>query len=350
MMPRTITNSMRRSYRSALGGQPAPQEGPAGSVDPMTSDSVSPPVARRVPHVHEAHGDRRPDDYHWLRDRDDPEVTAYLEAENAYTDAVMATSRPLQEKLFDEIVARIQETDLSVPVPDGPFLVLLPHRRGAPVPHPLPPRRPRHGAEGSPEQILLDENVLAEGEEYCALGAAEVSPDHRLLAWSLDTEGDEDHVLRIRDLDTARTTPRRSPTRPTASPGPATTALSSTPRSTRASRPWRVWRHRLGTTAADDVLVHPGGRRPLLLRRRAHQQRRFLRDRPALSRSPPRPASCGLTTRRAPSPWSSPAARASSTASTTTATASSSSPTTAPRTSGSSRPRWRSTAGKTGAS
>ncbi|HEX9530914.1 MAG TPA: hypothetical protein VF954_07240, partial [Acidimicrobiales bacterium] len=72
----------------------------------MSSDSPTPPVARRVPHVHEAHGDRRPDDYHWLRDRDDPEVTAYLEAENAYADSVMEPLRPLQEKLYAEIVSR----------------------------------------------------------------------------------------------------------------------------------------------------------------------------------------------------------------------------------------------------
>src|SRR5581483_11233006 len=155
---------------------------------PVTHASPTAPVAKRVPHVHAAHGDERPDDYHWLRDRDDPDVTAYLEAENAYADAVLEPLRPLQEKLYAEIVSRIQETDLSVPVPHGPFLYYSRSVEG--LQYPIHCRRTRK--DGSPEQILIDENVLAEGQEYCALGAFEVSPDHRLLAWSLDTEGDEE--------------------------------------------------------------------------------------------------------------------------------------------------------------
>jgi oligopeptidase B len=108
----------------------------------------------------------------------------------------------------------------------------------------------------SPEQILIDENVLAEGEEYCALGAAEVSPDHRLLAWSLDTEGDEDHVLRIRDLDTGEDYPEAIPG---TSYGAAWASDNRTVFYTtldESRRPWQVWRHRLGTDPAEDVLVH----------------------------------------------------------------------------------------------
>ena len=223
----------------------------------MTSDSPTPPVARRVPHVHEAHGDRRPDDYHWLRDRDDPQVTAYLDAENTYADAVMEPLRPLQEKLYAEIVSRIQETDLSVPVPYGPFLYYSRSVEG--LQYPIHCRRaatPDGAEDGSPEQILIDENVLAEGEEYCALGAAEVSPDHRLLAWSLDTEGDEDHVLRIRDLDTGRDHPEEIPD---TSYGVAWASDNLTVFYTtldESRRPWRVWRHRLGTDPAEDALVH----------------------------------------------------------------------------------------------
>ena len=223
----------------------------------MTSDSPPPPVAPRVPHVHEAHGDRRPDDYHWLRNRDDPEVTAYLEAENAYADAVMEPLRPLQEKLYAEIVSRIQETDLSVPVPYGPFLYYSRSVEG--LQYPIHCRRtatPLGAEDASPEQILIDENVLAEGQEYCALGAAEVSPDHRLLAWSLDTEGDEDHVLRIRDLDTGRDHPEEIPD---TSYGVAWASDNLTVFYTtldESRRPWRVWRHRLGTDPSEDALVH----------------------------------------------------------------------------------------------
>ena len=218
----------------------------------MTSASPTPPLAKRIPHVHEAHGDRRPDDYHWLRDRDDPDVTAYLEAENAYADAVMEPLRPLQEKLYAEIVSRIQETDLSVPVPHGPFLYYSRSVEG--LQYAIHCRRTPE--EGSPEQILIDENVLAEGQEYCALGAFEVSPDHRLLAWSLDTEGDEDHVLRIRDMETGADHPEAIPG---TSYGVAWASDNRTVFYTtldESRRPWRVWRHRLGTDPSADVIVH----------------------------------------------------------------------------------------------
>jgi oligopeptidase B len=218
----------------------------------MTSASPTPPLAKRVPFVHEAHGDPRPDDYQWLRDRDDPDVTAYLEAENAYADALMEPLRPLQEKLYAEIVSRIQETDLSVPVPHGPFLYYSRSVEG--LQYPIHCRRTPD--EGSPEQVLIDENVLAEGQEYCALGAFEVSPDHRLLAWSLDTEGDEDHVLRIRDMETGEDHPEAIPG---TSYGVAWASDNRTVFYTtldESRRPWRVWRHHLGTDRADDVIVH----------------------------------------------------------------------------------------------
>ena len=223
----------------------------------MTHASPPAPVAKRVPHVHQAHGDERPDDYHWLRDRDDPDVTAYLEAENAYADAVMEPRRPLQEKLYAEIVSRIQETDLSVPVPHGPFLYYSRSVEG--LQYAIHCRKAAGAGgtgDGSPEQVLIDENVLAEGHEYCALGALEVSPDHRLLAWSLDTEGDEEHVLRIRDLETGRDHPEAIPNTSygVAWAGDNRTFFYTTLDESR--RPWQVWRHRLGTDPGDDVLVH----------------------------------------------------------------------------------------------
>ena len=213
---------------------------------------ANPPVAKRVPHVHKAHGDERPDDYHWLRNREDPDVTAYLEAENAYADAVMEPLRPLQEKLYAEILSRIQETDLSVPVPHGPFLYYSRSVEG--LQYPIHCRRTPE--EGSPEQVLIDENLLAEGEDYCSLGALEVSPDHRLLAWSLDLEGDEEHVLRIRDLETGGDYPEAIPG---TYYGVAWASDNRTVFYTTlddSQRPWQVWRHRLGTDPAADVMVH----------------------------------------------------------------------------------------------
>jgi oligopeptidase B len=213
---------------------------------------ANPPIAKRVPHVHRAHGDERPDDYHWLRDREDPDVTAYLEAENAYADAVMAPLRPLQERLYAEILSRIQETDLSVPVPHGPFLYYSRSVEG--LQYPIHCRRTPE--DGSAEQVLIDENLLAEGEDYCSLGAFEVSPDHRLLAWSLDLEGDEEHVLRIRDLETGDDYPEAIPG---TYYGVAWASDNRTVFYTTlddAQRPWQVWRHRLGTDPGADVMVH----------------------------------------------------------------------------------------------
>ena len=213
---------------------------------------ANPPIAKRVPHVHKAHGDERPDHYHWLRDREDPDVTAYLEAENAFTDAVMEPLRPLQEKLYAEIVSRIQETDLSVPVPHGPFLYYSRSVEG--LQYPIHCRRTPE--EGSAEQVLIDENVLAEGEDYCSLGAFEISPDHRLLAWSLDTEGDEEHVLRIRNLETGEDFPEAIPGTyyGVAWASDNRTVLYTT--LDEAQRPWQVWRHRVGTDPTADVMVH----------------------------------------------------------------------------------------------
>jgi oligopeptidase B len=211
-----------------------------------------PPIARRVPHVHEAHGDRRDDDYHWLTDRDDPEVTAYLEAENAYAEAVMASTSDLQERLYAEIVARIQETDLSVPVRHGPFRYYSRSVEGLQYPIYC-----RHPEEDTPaEQVLLDQNALAAGHEYCAIGGLETSPDHTLMAWSLDTEGDEEYVLRVRDLTTGEDRPEAIPR---TSYGLAWANDNRTVFYTvldDAQRPWQVWRHALGTDPSTDVLVH----------------------------------------------------------------------------------------------
>ena len=151
-----------------------------------------------------------------------------------------------------------------------------------------------------------------------------MSPDHRLLAWSLDTEGDEDHVLRIRDIDTGEDHPEAIPD---TSYGVAWASDNRTVFYTtldESRRPWRVWRHRLGTDPAEDVIVHQEDDDRFFCEVERTRSGGFHRHRPALGGDVGDPASCGPTTPRAPSPCSNPAARASSTASTTTATASSS--------------------------
>ncbi|HEX2038969.1 MAG TPA: S9 family peptidase [Acidimicrobiales bacterium] len=210
-----------------------------------------PPVAPRRPHVIEAHGDRRTDDWYWLRDREDPEVLALLEAENEHTKAVLAHTEGLQQKLYDEIVSRIQETDLSVPARKGGYWYYARTVEG--LQYPITCRRA--GSEDGPEQVLLDENVLAEGHDFLAVANDEVSPDHRLLAYATDYDGGERYGLRFRDLATGQDLPDVVEE---TYYGLAWSADSSTVFYTKvdeAMRPHQVWRHRIGTPTADDALV-----------------------------------------------------------------------------------------------
>ncbi|HEX5131476.1 MAG TPA: oligopeptidase B, partial [Candidatus Krumholzibacteria bacterium] len=159
---------------------------------------MKPPIAKRIPHATTVHDDRRVDEYHWLRERDNADVLAYLTAENAYADSILAPTEGLQQALYQELVSRIQETDASVPVRRDDFLYYARTETG--LQYEIHCRR--RDADGSPEEVILDENQLAAGHAYCAVGAMAVSPDHGFLAYTLDTNGDEIHDLFVVDLDT----------------------------------------------------------------------------------------------------------------------------------------------------
>src|SRR6266513_548191 len=168
-----------------------------------------PPEAPRRPTELTAHGDTRVDDWYWLGDRDNPEVIAYLQAENDWTEQATAHTKPLEEKLFEEIKGRIQETDVSAPVGYGDWWYYTRSFEGSQYGvhcrHARPPGESAANAlvDTSDEQVLIDENLLAEGHDYFAMGAVQVSPDHKRVAYSTDTEGDEVYTLRVRDLETA---------------------------------------------------------------------------------------------------------------------------------------------------
>ncbi len=220
--------------------------------DAPTTGTPVPPVAERRPVVLEAHGDVRTDDWFWLRDKEDPQVIAHLEAENAYTEAVMAPTRTLQEALFTEMVARIEETDLSVPVRKGPWLYYGRTREGAS--YGIHCRRPVDGPEDA-EQVLLDENVLAEGHEYFSLGSFSVSPDHKWLVYSTDTTGGERHTMRFRDLVTGAEADEQIEDTSYGAAWANDDATVFYVRVDEAMRPFQLWRHRVGTDPATDVLV-----------------------------------------------------------------------------------------------
>ena len=158
---------------------------------------LGPPVAARRPRVTELHGERLVDEYHWLRDKDDPAVRAYLEEENAYADQVLAPTRALQETLYREMLSRIKQTDVSVPYRDGGFWYYGRTEEGKQY-----PLHCRKRGLDQPEEILLDLNALAEGHPFMALGAFAVSDDGRLLAYSTDVTGYREFTLVVKDLAT----------------------------------------------------------------------------------------------------------------------------------------------------
>jgi len=213
--------------------------------------ALVPPVAARRPTKLVAHGDERVDDYYWLRDRDDPEVIAYLEAENAYTKAMTAHTEALQKQLFDEIVARIKETDLTVPHKKDAYWYYARTVEG--LEYAIQCRR--QGSPDGPEQVILDPNALAEGYDYFALGAFMVSPDHRLLAYSTDTDGSEKFCMKVRDLDTGEDLPDEIPRTYYTLAWAADSHTFFYTVTNESMRPWQVWRHVVGTPHGDDVLV-----------------------------------------------------------------------------------------------
>jgi oligopeptidase B len=212
---------------------------------------TDPPVASRRPTVLRLHGDERVDDWYWLRERENPEVRSYLEAENAYAEAATAHTRGLQERLFAEFKHRVVETDSTVPARKGGYWYYRRTVEG--LEYTIHCRRA--GGEDGPEQVILDENELAAGHEYLDVGSLAVSPDGRLLAYTVDTTGGERFTLRVRDLETGSDLADEVPD---VYYGLAWATDSRTLFYTRpndAMRPWQLWRHRLGSPPGEDELV-----------------------------------------------------------------------------------------------
>jgi oligopeptidase B len=228
----------------------------------MSKPNSAAPVAPRHQHQFTRHGITVSDDYAWLKDarwqevlRDpsilDPEIRLYLEAENAYTDSLLGHTASLQKTLVAEMRARIKEDDSSVPSPDGPYAYMRKFREGGQ--HELFGRSPRDGGEAS---IILDGDKLAADHSYFKFGGARHSPDHALEAWSADIAGSEYFSIRVRDwadgTDSADLVEETD--------GGVVWTLDSKAffyvKLDDNHRPMQVWRHRLGTKQADDVLVY----------------------------------------------------------------------------------------------
>ena len=209
-----------------------------------------PPVAKKVPKLTVVHGDVREVDYDWLRDKDSPEVVAYLQAENAYAEALTRPTADFQEALYREMLARIKEDDQTVPYPFGGWLYYARTETGKQYPIYC-----RKRAADAPEEITLDLNVLAAGHPYCALGVYAVSDDGRWLAYSVDFTGFRDYTLYVKDLTTGvLATDRVDKVSSVAWAADSLTMFYVVEDD--AKRPHRMWRHRLGAPIADDTFVY----------------------------------------------------------------------------------------------
>ncbi len=211
--------------------------------------SATPPIARKIPRTDIVHGDVRQDDYHWMREKDDPEVIAYLTAENAYTDAVMKPTVPFQESLYAEMLARIKEDDQSVPYRLRGYYYYSRTEKGKQ--YPIYCRKA--GSLEAPEQVMLDLNRLAEGHPFLALGAAAVSDDGRRLAYTTDVTGFREYTLQVKDLETGALLPDRVE-KVSAVAWAADNETIFYVTEDHAKRPYRLHRHRLGVAVAD--LLH----------------------------------------------------------------------------------------------
>lgn len=216
------------------------------------SRGPKPPVAERISHAQTVHGHTLTDDYHWLRDRDDPKVVEYLQAENQYTQALMAHTKPLQERLYEEMKGRIKETDLTVPVKIDDYYYYTRTFEGKQY----RVHCRKRGSLDSSEEILLDQNELAKGHDYFRVGVFAVSPSHRLLAYSTDTAGSEMFTLRIKDLESGKLLSDEIPKTyySVVWANDDRTVFYTTLDS--AKRPYKVFKHTLGADPSTDQLVY----------------------------------------------------------------------------------------------
>ncbi|WP_422734903.1 S9 family peptidase [Micromonospora sp. WMMD558] len=223
------------------------------------------PVAKQVPTDRTHHGDTVVDEYAWLAVKDDPETIAHLTAENAYTEKRTAHLADLRGQLFEETRRRTQETDLSVPARKGGYWYYTRtvegqqygvHCRRAVRDDETDPPISLDGAPLNGEEVLLDGNLLAEGHDFFALGAFDVSPDGRWLAYSTDFSGDERFTLRVKDLTTGELLPDEVPDTFYGTAWSADASVLFYVTVDDAWRPNRVWRHTLGTPSSEDAVVH----------------------------------------------------------------------------------------------
>ncbi|MDT5159455.1 MAG: oligopeptidase [Acidobacteriota bacterium] len=220
--------------------------------DTATAPSVpAPPVAKKIPRTSTVHDTTLSDDYFWMRDKKNPEVISYLEAENAYTAAMMKQTTGLQERLYKEMLARIKETDTNVPYALGGYLYYTRTEQGKQ--YPVYARR--KGQMTAPEQVLLDLNEMVKGQTFMAVGEFDVTQDTNLLAYSTDSNGYREYTLYVKDLRTGESTKVADRVSSAAWAADDKTLFYVVDHPLNKN-PYRLYRHTLGQAAGADELVY----------------------------------------------------------------------------------------------
>jgi oligopeptidase B len=171
---------------------------------PQTS-AMTPPVAKRIPKTFENFGDKRVDEYFWLREKENPDVTAYLKAENEYTESVLGHLKPFQEQLYKDMLSRIKETDDNVPY----FMRGYWYNSRTEMGKQYPIFTRRKGSLDAKEEITLDGNELAKGQKFMSIGTMAVSGDNKMLAYSVDFNGFRQYTLQFKNLETGELSPTK---------------------------------------------------------------------------------------------------------------------------------------------
>ncbi len=216
------------------------------------STTPAPPVARRVHTEKQINGTKLKDDYAWLRQKSDPQVAEYLEAENAYADSVMKPTEALQKKLYDEMISHIKETDVNVPYRQGEYFYYSRWEQGKQ--YPILARK-KQTLEAL-EQITIDVNELAKGQPFMSLGAGAVSDDGNLFAFSTDNTGFRQYTLRVRDLRTGQDSPAIAEKVGSVAFAADNQTIFYTVEEEKTKRQYRLYRHKIGSPAGKDDLVY----------------------------------------------------------------------------------------------
>jgi oligopeptidase B len=226
------------------------------SAQAATAQQVVPPIAAKRPHEMIMHGDKRVDEFYWMRERENPEVIDWLNKENAYLDAMLAPVKPLQERLANEIRDRIKQDDESVPYPDRGYNWYSRIKDGQQYSNFYRRKIGETGKNGD-EELVLDQNQLAVGKEYCSVGRMTSSPSGDLVAWPVDFVGRRKYTIQFKKLSTGQMLPQEIKD----TTGNLVFAedgkhLFYTRQDPETLRSYRVYRHQIGTDPAMDKLVY----------------------------------------------------------------------------------------------